>query len=116
MAEETKKTIKDHFEAFKTEMHWKKLEAQAWMRENKDAVIGGVIIVTPAVVKLIQTASVNRRHSDEERHRDRSVYDPVHHHTFECKRKIKPYEWAEIDRRKDRGESVYDILSSMRLL
>lgn len=114
--EEQKKTMKQRFEDFKTEMHWKKLEAQSWARNHKDELITVGVFVVPGLIKLVRTNMVQQKHRDEERHRNRSVYDPQHHHSYECKRDLKSYEWAEIDRRRDSGESVYDILTSMRLL
>lgn len=116
MDENGKRTIKERFEDFKAELRWKKMEAQAWARDHRDELVGAAIFLIPTVTKLVQTSNSKRKHSDEERHRNRSVYDPQHHHSYECKRDLKSYEWAEIDRRRDAGESVYDILTSMRLL
>lgn len=116
MGENRKRTIKERFEDLKTELHWKKLEAKTWARDHRDELIGAAIFLTPTLVKMMQTNVSKKKHSDEERHRNRSVYDPQHHHSYECKRDLKSYEWAEIDRRRDAGESVYDILTSMRLL
>ena len=114
--EDQKKTMKQRFEDFKTEMSWKRKEAQAWVRDNKDALIAIGIFVVPPVLKLTQTAIVHKNDGKEERRKSRSVYDPQHHHSYTCRRDLKSYEWAEIDRRRDAGESVYDILLSMRLL
>ena len=114
--EDQKKTMKQKFEDFKTEMSWKKKEFQAWARDNKDTLIAVGIFVAPPLIKLTQTAIVHKNDGDDKKRRNRSVYDPQHHHSYECRRDLKTYEWAEIDRRRDAGESVYDILVSMRLL
>lgn len=114
--ETNKKSMKERWGRFKEEAHWKKLEAQNWVKENKDVLLTLTIVLGPAALRYAQSRVVTKRRSDEDTRQKRSVYDPVHHHSYECKRNLKPYEWAEIDRRKENGESVYDILMSMRLL
>lgn len=115
-SENQKKTMKETWEKIKEEAHWKKIEAQTWIRENKDTLIALGIVLGPGVIRYMQSRTVSKRLQEAARHQRRSVYDPVHHHSYECKRDLKSYEWDEIDRRKDRGESVYDILVSMKLL
>jgi len=113
---EGKKTIKDHIQAAKDEAVWKWKECKAWCRDHEDQLISIAFVTLPSAIGFAGKMVTSRKHRDEERHRNRSVYDPQHHHTYECRRDIKAREWEEIDRRKDDGESVYDILRDMRLL
>lgn len=111
-----KKTMEQKWEDFKSECKWRWKETKQWCKDNKDAVVGVTVIVVPAAAKIIRSMVTDHKRKDDERHRNRCVYDPVHHHSYECKRDLKAYEWREIDRRKDAGESVYNILSSMDLI
>lgn len=84
--------------------------------ENKVAIAVIVPAVGTVVAKGIQV--IGRRHNlkIEERNRDRRVYDTSLGHYWELRRKLDNRDWTEINRRRNRGESLGEILEEMRVL
>ena len=106
---------------------FRKSQRKAWIREklikakefwddNKQY----AVIVVPAVGALIgkgiQAASKHRAFHMEERIKDCRCYDPSLGHYWELKRKLSNDDWVKINRRKNRGEALGDILDEMDLL
>ena len=61
---------------------------------------------------------LSKIHDDrkEQYHRDREIYDYSLHRWCELKRKMTQKEELEFKERRRKGETVYDILNSMRIL
>ena len=72
-----------------------------------------VITVTPFLVRAI---SKRANLVKEQNLKDLYIYDRSHGHYWELRRKLSTRELLEIDKRKDKGESLVDILESMRVL
>lgn len=79
-----------------------------------------IIVLTPVVVatteKLIRTGRRSKRLKEERYLKDSYVYDRSRGCYIELRRKLTNRELLELDRRKRNGESLIEILSSMRVL
>lgn len=71
--------------------------------------IGGVVKATKSINKTINL-------HQEEKLKDRRMYDPKMGHYWELNRKLDNNEWVEIEMRKEKGEPVGNILRSMGVL
>lgn len=78
---------------------------------GKEVVAGAsaAIVVGKKLTGLIEDVK-------EKNHRDRRIYDHSLDRWCYLKRKMRPDEEREFKERRRKGETVYDILSSMRLL
>ena len=67
------------------------------------------------LLKASQSLIVSHRIFEENRRQDRTYYDPSSHMRWDLRRKPSNYERAEILRRRETGEDIYDILKSLGL-
>ena len=79
-----------------------------------------IIVLAPVAGKVIKEVvkAVGRHHNLklEERSKDHRVWDPTIGHYWELRRKLDNRDWTEINRRHSRGESLGEILESLRVL
>ena len=93
-----------------------KRKALQWWDENK----GTIVIVAPVVggvlAKLIK--AIGRHHNLvlERRNKDLRIYDASLGHYWELNHKLRKEDWIQINRRKNLGESLGEILNSMKVL
>lgn len=106
----------EKWEQFKWDCEQKWMSAKDWMRQNKDVVVVCAPIVLGGTFKILKECSRNRRVDEERDLKEKWVYDRSNGHYYELRRKIKSQEWLIIDQRKAEGESLGQILASMRLL
>ena len=87
-----------------------------WVMNNRDTLIVVVPLVTSAVYPIIKSVNkhITIRHSKDLK--DLYCYDRSLGHYWSLKRELANNEWIEVDRRKQRGERLSDILESMRVL
>ena len=81
--------------------------------------VPAVAAVTPAIVAITGAVkTVNRRAiaQTEKESKENYCYDRSLGHYWELKRKLSNSEWLEINRRKDCGEKLADILADMKVL
>lgn len=93
-----------------------KCNAENWYHKNRSWIAPAVSVgltVTPFIVRFV-TKRTNL--VKEQNLKDKYIYDRSHGHYWELRRKLSNRELTEIDRRKDKGESLVDILESMRVL
>lgn len=93
-----------------------KCNAENWYYKNRSWIAPAVSVgltVTPFIVRFV-TKRTNL--VKEQNLKDKYIYDRSHGHYWELRRKLSNRELTEIDRRKDKGESLVDILESMRVL
>lgn len=91
-------------------------DVKNWYYRNRSWVaptVSLVLTVTPFIVRFV-TKRTNL--VKEQNLKDKYIYDRSHGHYWELRRKLSNRELTEIDRRKDKGESLVDILESMRVL
>ena len=100
-------------------MH-KTRQAIAGMKENKEITTGILIPTGIVVIKTISgiAKSVDRKIDlkKEQDLKDLYIYDRSLGYYHELNRKLKPSEALEIDQRRSNGESMAQILASMKLL
>ena len=105
----TKKEVKNKFLKMK-------YSADNWYHKNKswvDPTASAFLVVLPFIIR-----STGKRVNlaKEQQLKDLYIYDRSHGHYWELRRKLSTQELLEIDRRKDKGESLVDILETMRVL
>lgn len=111
------KTIRERFDDFKTGMRNKWYRTCDWCRANQEVLVLTVPIAVGGAFELAKTIVKSKSTSDEKALKERYIYDRSNGHYYECKRKIKNHEWAEIDARHSiSGEPIGNILQDMRLL
>ena len=71
--------------------------------------IGGMGTVTKHMIR-------NHSRNEDKKLKDEYIYDRRHGHYIKLRRAPKQREWMEIDRRRDAGEKLNDIVRDMRLL
>lgn len=90
--------------------------AYIWCKENPEIAlaIGGTIL---SGVCYLGKASVKRSNiKAQEDVKNLYCYDRSLGHYWKLRRELRNDEWLEIDRRKQDGEALGDILDSMRVL
>lgn len=87
-----------------------------WCMDNKEvvAVVGPVLLTSG--VELVKVVTRRGTVSEQRRLKENYIYDRKSGHYYELRRKLKNREWLEFDERKNRGESVAQILQDMRVL
>lgn len=79
-----------------------------------------IAVAAPVAGKVIlETVKLVRRHHAgriELRNKDLRLYDTSLGHYWELKRKLNNSDWVTINRRRNLGESLGDILEEMRVL
>ncbi len=88
----------------------------AWCSNHKEALIVFVPLAVTSTVDIVKTVSKNRANKEEKRLKENFIYDRSSGHYYEVSRALKSSEWLTIDRRKQNGEMLGDILQSMRVL
>ena len=103
-------------EELKNKVSDAKINAEFWYNRNKHwvkPVVSGCLAVSPFAIRFgMKRFNLNK----EQKLKDLYIYDRSHGHYWELRRKLSTREMLEIDRRKDNGESLVDILESMRVL
>lgn len=96
---------------------------QAWestkdfVKQNREWVLGvGVPLAVTAVSWTVKTAVRQSHINETQRLKDNYIYDNRHGIYFETKRRMTNQERLEYSRRRDEGESVEQILRSMKIL
>lgn len=103
-------------EELKSKMLLCKCKAENWYHKNRswvDPTVSGCLVVLPLAFRF---AGKRVNLAKEQQLKDMYIYDRSHGHYWELRRKLSTRELLEIDRRKDKGESLVDILESMRVL
>lgn len=92
------------------------IDVKDWCIDNpeKSIPLGSVILGGGA--KLVKTLHRNHNLKEQKDLKELYVYDRSLGHYWKVKRPLKNSEWEQINNRKRNGESLGDILSSLRLL
>ena len=113
---ETKLNFKEKFTVYKAVVKTKVKNGYTWCKNNPESAlaIGGVIF---SGVCYLGKAAIKRSNiKAEEDVKNLYCYDRSLGHYWKLRRELRNDEWLEIDRRKRNGESLSDILCSMRVL
>lgn len=107
--DDKKSKIKDFFNK-------KKSQFEIWWSRNKDWAVVAIPISASALGTGIKYVLRARNIKREENLKYRTYWDPSRYHHWELKRKPSNKERLEIDRRKDLGEPLGQILLDMNLI
>lgn len=117
--EELKADVKQKWYTTKEKVKTKIHDSYVWCVEHKDEtalIVTGGIAVLGAVGKAARRIDRKVTLQKEQDLKDLYVYDRSLGIYHELRRKLRPSEALEIDRRRSDGESMAHILASMRLL
>ena len=84
--------------------------------ENKEMVVFFTPIVVSSTVWLTKTISKNIILGKEKNLKELYCYDRSLGHYWSLKRTLTNKEWVEIDKRKNNGERLADILDELKVL
>ena len=90
-------------------------QAAAFVRRNKELIIVSVPVAV-AAIKSGQSLIVNRRVRNERSRIEHTYYDPRTGFHWELKRKPSNADRAEILKRREKGQDMYQILKEMNLI
>lgn len=118
--EDIKSEMNARWTGFTIKAKYKTRQAIEWMKENKEITAG---ILVPTGIMVIKTVSGIAKSVDrkidlkkEQDLKDLYIYDRSLGYYHELNRKLKPSEALEIDQRRSNGETMAQILASMKLL
>lgn len=118
--EDIKSEMNARWTGFTFKAKCKTRQAIEWMKENKEITAGILIPVGITVIKTVSgiAKSVDRKIDlkKEQDLKDLYIYDRSLGYYHELNRKLKPSEALEIDQRRSNGETMAQILASMKLL
>lgn len=103
-------------EELKNKLFAIKYKGENWYYKNKSWVAPAVSVGLTATPFIVRFVTKRTNLVKEQNLKDKYIYDRSHGHYWELRRKLSTRELMEIDRRKDKGESLVDILESMRIL
>lgn len=114
---EEKKTFREKLDDVKTGIKDRYYRISDWCRANQEIIALTVPIAVGGCFELAKTIVKTKQTNDEKALKERYIYDRSNGHYYECRRKVKNREWAEIDARHSlTGEGIGEILQDMRLL
>lgn len=116
----TKEELKSKFKVWKWEVNnWVYCQEEKahriWNEHKEEILVLGPVAIVSAE-KLIRNARRSRNLKEEKHLKEDYVYDRSRGCYIELRRKLTNRELLELDRRKRNGESLIEILSSMRVL
>lgn len=102
------------------DLKWKVVNAantvMTTAKNNKEIVAVAIPIVAKIAYDVVKGVSRNSQLNREQRLKDNYIWDPRLGMYFECKHKLTTNQRLEFANRRDRGESVGNILRSMKVL
>lgn len=101
---------------FKRKVADKAAKVANWVSNNKELVIVALPFVVKGTASVCKFAGKNINLHKQERIKNLYCYDPSLGHYWHLKRDLTNSEWVQVDRRKQNGERLADILSDMRVL
>ena len=113
------RTFKEKFEDAKTKVKFAVKDTIDWCVENKEIVIASAPVVAvgaKGLTKLVGNIARNRNIKAEEEIKKLYVYDRRNGMYLKLRKPLTTAQKSEIDRRKRDGESLTQILTSMRML
>lgn len=87
-----------------------------WVSDNKEAVLILVPATLGAVTTGVKVVSKHVQRSKEKELKDLYCYDRSLGHYWKLRRELTNSEWAEIDKRKNNGERLGNILEELKVL
>lgn len=103
-------------EQVKKSVHDKVKKTVDWCNRNKEVIIVLAPVVFGACTALVKGVSKNVNLRKEKQVKDLYCYDRSLGHYWALRRELTNREWVEIDKRKQNGERLADILSELKVL
>lgn len=103
-------------EKTKAWLHNRWIDARCFWEENKDTIIKLTPVVVGGATVMVRVIGRRMNLATEQKMKDRYVWDPKLGHYWEIRKKLSNAQWAEIERRKESGEAMGQILASMKVL
>lgn len=97
-------------------IHNKKVDFECWWDENKETVIALTPVIVGGITVAFKFGDRLVKNHNAKWMRERSIWDPKQQHWWIMTKKPTPWQWSEIERRKNNGESVSDILRDLGML
>lgn len=117
-----KKSYKEIYESnerkqeLKDKINNKIREAKWWVMRNKDTIIMLAPVVISGLTTITKVVGKRINLHKQETVKNLYCYDRSLGHYWRLRRELSNKEWVEIDRRKQNGERLADILSELRVL
>ena len=111
-----KLTLKQRALNLRNRVNRKIHDGYEWFLENKDFVVSITPFVVGGATTIFKIVGKRRNLRKEESLKDLYCYDRSLGHYWRLKRELTNKEWLEIDRRKNNGERLSDILAQMKVL
>ena len=109
-------TIKERVAQAKEVATEKTKQAISWCRDNPELALGIATTIVAGGKILVKQYNRDNGLRRQEEIKTKFYYDRSYGHYWPLKRKLTTREYMEIDRRKDSGEKLRDILDDMRVL
>ena len=103
-------------ERFKCWVKNKTRKVKSFWTENKETIMTLAPVVIGGITVLARVITKQQKIHQEQVLKDRYVWDPKLGHYWLTNRKLSNAEWTEVERRKNAGESMGNILASMKVL
>lgn len=118
MKETNKNEVKNEnwFEDIKWKLKVKYESARDWCIRNKQMVVTAAPLVFGGILEIIRIAGRKANIDDEKELKNLYIYDRSMGHYWRLRRELTNGEYLEIEKRRSEGESMGEILESMRVL
>lgn len=108
--------IKQKAQEFKDKVIFRTKQAYVWCKENPEMAVAFGSMIFAGGKYLGKAAIKHQQVKEQEDVKNLYCYDRSLGHYWKLRRELRNDEWIEIDRRKQQGERLSDILYSMRVL
>ncbi|MCM1578150.1 MAG: hypothetical protein NC078_05045 [Ruminococcus sp.] len=94
----------------------KKEEVKEWVNNNKELIVTCAPLALGIAVKGVTAVNRSIRLKEERDNKELYCYDPSLGHYWRLRRRLNNSDWVQIDRRRQHGERMADILSDLKVL
>lgn len=112
----TIENVEDEEPNLKDKIKFKFQDVKEWITNNKQLVIALVPVIAGCSTTIIKVVGKRRNLNKQESIKNLYCYDRSLGHYWRLKRELTNKEWVEIDKRKNNGERLADILSELKVL
>lgn len=94
----------------------KVITAKDWVYNNKEILVVAVPGLIGAGTAIVKVVGKRFNLAKEQKLKENYCYDRSLGHYWALKRELSNKEWVEVDKRKQNGERLADILDSLKVL
>ena len=91
-------------------------DGKDWVIDNKEIVVTVTPVVIGGIAKITKMANKHISINGTKKLKELYCYDRSLGHYWSLRRKLTNKEWVEIDKRKNNGERLSDILAELKVL